>query len=78
MKIRKRSSLTGIVSEMNIDVNQDVYTFWELSPVQTRPHVQDAFPLLTPDEREFLLTGITPEEWNGLFSEHDFILGSQS
>ena len=78
MKIRKRSSLTGIVSEMNIDVNRDLYVMWESSPVQTRPHVQDAFPLLTPDEREFLLTGITPEEWRDLFSEHDFILGSQS
>lgn len=78
MKIRKKSTLTGTISEMNIDVNRDLYLMWETSPVETRPHVQLAFPLLTPDEREFLLTGITPEEWNGLFSEHDFILGSQS
>lgn len=26
--------------------------------------VQDAFPYLTADEREFFKTGITPEEWN--------------
>lgn len=25
--------------------------------------IQDAFPELTPDEREFILTGITSEEW---------------
>jgi len=25
--------------------------------------IQDAFPELSPDEREFILTGITSEEW---------------
>lgn len=25
--------------------------------------VQDAFPHLSPPEREFILSGITPEEW---------------
>jgi hypothetical protein len=31
--------------------------------------VQDAFPQLSADEREFLLTGITPEEWDAAFGE---------
>lgn len=31
--------------------------------------IQDAFPTLSADEREFLLTGITPEEWDELFSK---------
>lgn len=34
-----------------------------------RPHIQEVFPYLTTDEREFLLTGMTPEEWNRLFGE---------
>jgi len=29
----------------------------------TAPLVQDAFPNITPAEREFLMTGITEEEW---------------
>lgn len=29
--------------------------------------IQNAFPSLNPDEREFLLTGITPTEWRELF-----------
>jgi hypothetical protein len=78
MKIRKRSLISGKISEMNIDVNRDLYVMWESSPVETRPHVQNAFPMLTPDEREFILTGVTPEEWKDLFFEHNFILGSQS
>ncbi len=31
--------------------------------------VQYAFPRLSPDEREFILTGITPKEWKEVFSE---------
>lgn len=30
--------------------------------------VQDAFPHLKPHEREFILTGMTPEEWDDLVS----------
>ena len=28
--------------------------------------IQDAFPELSPDEREFILTGISSEEWKHL------------
>lgn len=34
-------------------------------------HIQDAMSYLTPDEREFLLTGMTPEEWGKAFPEED-------
>lgn len=35
--------------------------------------IQDAFPTLQPDEREFLQSGITPDEWKELFGqEEDF------
>lgn len=34
--------------------------------------IQDAFPMLTPAQREFVKTGITPEEWADTFgSEED-------
>ena len=31
--------------------------------------IQDAFPFLSPGEREFLMTGITPEEWDSIFGD---------
>lgn len=31
--------------------------------------VQNAFSFLNEDQREFLMTGLTPEEWNYLFEE---------
>jgi len=30
---------------------------------------QDAFPFLSHTEREFLISGITPDEWNELFGD---------
>lgn len=31
--------------------------------------VQDAFPFLSSSEREFLMTGITDDEWDQLFKD---------
>jgi hypothetical protein len=33
--------------------------------------IQDAFPTLSADEREFLKTGITPDEWEAIFGKED-------
>jgi hypothetical protein len=31
--------------------------------------IQDAFPKLPPEEREFLISGVSPEGWNMTFGE---------
>ena len=31
--------------------------------------IQDAFPFLTPDQREFMKTGMTQEDWDSMFKE---------
>jgi hypothetical protein len=33
--------------------------------------IQLAMPNLTPDQREFIMTGVTSEEWADEFSEDD-------
>lgn len=33
--------------------------------------IQDAFPELSDDEREFIMTGITPQEWDAEFKDED-------
>lgn len=33
--------------------------------------IQDAFPYLTEDEREFILTGIIAEEWDEMFGDEE-------
>lgn len=62
MIVRKISSLTGKVHSMNIDVTQEqIDSYFD----GTEP-IQVVFPWLSPEEREFINTGITPEEWNTL------------
>jgi hypothetical protein len=33
--------------------------------------IQDVFPNLNSSEREFLMTGVTDEEWNRVFGEQE-------
>jgi hypothetical protein len=58
MLIVARSDLTGNISAMDINVTQEQIKDWEGGSL-----IQDAMPDLTPDEREFIMTGITQEEW---------------
>jgi hypothetical protein len=36
--------------------------------------IQKAMPDLTPDQREFLMTGATPQEWKKMFGSEDTTL----
>jgi hypothetical protein len=38
---------------------------------EKRPLIQEIFPELNDEEREFLMTGITPEEWNITFPSEE-------
>ena len=33
--------------------------------------IQDVMPDLSPDQREFLMTGMTPLEWTNMFGEEE-------
>jgi hypothetical protein len=64
MKITMKSDLTGRVSEREIDVTPE-----QIDAHNAGTLAQDAFPTLSSDDREFLMTGITPEEWENTFKE---------
>ena len=54
---------------MELDVDQ-----YQMIRIENRFHskelIQNIVPHLSMDEREFLMTGITSEEWNNTFSEN--------
>lgn len=62
MTVTKTSLLTGNVSTMEINVTHEAIANWRNGEL-----IQNAMPNLTADEREFLKTGITPEEWEAAF-----------
>ena len=64
MKITKTSPFSGNTNVMEIDVTQEQIALWESGTL-----IQNAMPHLTPDEREFIMTGITPNEWDSAFSD---------
>ncbi len=57
----RRSSLSGKLHTLRITMTAEQYAELQLPD---RRRIQDLLPQCTDAEREFLLTGITPEQWN--------------
>ena len=64
MLIRRKSPFSGKINLMVIDVTFDQLADWRSGTL-----IQNAMPHLSADEREFIMTGITAEEWNSTFSD---------
>ncbi len=59
MKITKRSPLTGEENTLDLDIDMYDWQKW----LRGGELIQNSFPYLSADEREFLLTGLLPGEW---------------
>ncbi len=64
MIVTKKNIFTGIERSLDLDVTQEQLNRWENGEL-----IQNVFPHLSIDEREFLMTGIIGEEWNELTEE---------
>lgn len=62
MKITKKSMLSKKVTTLDLPVTQEQLDKWKGGEL-----IQKAMPHLTPDQREFLMTGMTSEEWDEMF-----------
>ena len=65
--VRKRSVLSGHLNEMDLYLDPNALERWLASSPGERPFLKDEFPHLSDDEREFLLSGSTPDEWDRYF-----------
>jgi hypothetical protein len=63
MLITRRSGLSGKINSLEIDVTQEQMDEYE----KGGKLIQSVFPSLTSDEREFIMTGITRQEWDESF-----------
>ena len=64
MLITRKSLISGNINSMSLPITEEQYNAWEQGTL-----VQVAMPHLSPDEREFIKTGITPTEWAETFGE---------
>jgi hypothetical protein len=63
MIITRTSPLTKIENSMEIEVTSEQIDRW-----QNGENIHDVMPTLTHEEREFIRTGFTEEDWRYLFS----------
>lgn len=64
MIVSRVSPFSGETNTMDLPITVEQYERW-----LDGEFVQDVFPHLNADEREFILTGITAQEWDNLFQE---------
>lgn len=62
MKITRRSQVSGIERTINLNITEE-----QIKAHRDGANVQDCMPHLTPDEREFYITGLTKEEWDEMY-----------
>lgn len=63
MLVTRKSPFTGIVHTLDIDITEEQLRRYE----EGSEVIQRAFPHLSADDREFIKTGITPQEWEDTF-----------
>jgi len=64
MQITKLSPISMKDNTREIDVTQSQLDRWKAGEL-----IQNVMPHVSADDREFLMTGITPEEWDAHFSD---------
>jgi hypothetical protein len=65
MYIKRKSVISGIERTRSIPVNPDEYAAWQAG----LGNIQDLMPYLNDNDCEFILSGITEEEWDDAFSD---------
>ena len=66
MKITRTSMFTGIERTLDLDFTAEQLAEWKNGAL-----IQDAMPNLSPADREFVMTGVTDEEWSDEFGDEE-------
>ena len=66
IQVTRQSVLTRQINTMELPILQE---HLEIYDTVGDILVQDAFPNLDKEQREFLISGITPDEWNETFGD---------
>ena len=65
--VQKKSMISGRVNSMLLPTTQGKIEYW----IESGKLIQDVMPDLSDDHREFLMSGITPREWNDMCGDED-------
>jgi hypothetical protein len=68
MEITRISQFSGVENTRELPITEEAWLLWDNG---NGPLIQKCFPNLTSEEREFILTGITGEEWDMMFPDEE-------
>ena len=66
MIFQRISPFTGKLNQMDLPVTED-----QVNKYNNGALIQDAFPNLTASQREFIMTGMTDDDWDNMFPPDD-------
>ena len=66
MLITRKSLVSNIERTKDLNITQEQYDAWQNGML-----IQNAMPHLSAEDREFLITGMTQEEWDEFTAEED-------
>jgi len=66
MIVERMSPFSGKHNKMDLNFTVQQWEAWCAGTL-----IQKAMPQLSPDEREFIMTGITPQEWDKFLKDTD-------
>jgi hypothetical protein len=69
VNVTRKSPFSGKENTMTLNIDEDTLEAC-IEKWNDGMNIQDAFPMLDADEREFIKTGITPAEWDATFFEY--------
>lgn len=62
MLVTKKSPVTKRENTMDLPITEEQLKRWRSGEL-----VQNVFPHLTPDQREFMMSGMTNDDWKATF-----------
>lgn len=67
LRVRRKSDMSGRDNEMDLPITEDQLRSW----LTTTQLIQNVMPHLNNEQREFLISGCTNEEWVKLFGNDE-------
>lgn len=68
LEVTRKSILSGKTNTMALDITQESLDIYDTIGGML---VQNVFPNLNKEEREFLINGVTPDEWNKYIGDYN-------
>lgn len=66
MKVTRKSPRTGKETTLDLPITEGQLERWQNGEL-----IQNVFPHLDADQREFLMTGFTAEDWAAMFPKEN-------